>query len=217
MSSFSICSHIIKQKVHSSGKVSDLGEHVFTTSTSTTNAAIRKKRPHTVHSRCMHTSVPVSFIAKHQANAATMHVGSNCDSEPHLNNFSIANFVRPTKFSRGKLREVESLFTKKKFDLKSHVGFNEDMTDARAQSGKWFDRVVLFRNGMGERFSDTYKEDSPTKTFSNLGYTAESVRLLNELASVRFVTQKLSQAQQRRHRDAGKPLTARYTSLYPNL
>ena len=121
------------------------------------------------------------------------------DQRVHLDNFSIPNFVQPTKQQpqqasvNRKLRAVEHVFTKHKLDLRSHVeGATSDLTDARVQSGKWFDRVVLLKGEPGERFIDTYLEGTPNRTFVNPAYTSESVRLLNELSNVRFVTQQIS-------------------------
>ena len=231
MADFNICTHIVKQHVYPSGDVSVLEEHIC----SPRNAQLRHQHSHchawprakhkdTVHVRCQHTSVPLKYIAAHQANiacgapTARRKNKQTTNAEPHLDNFSISTFTVPTKVSERKLRDLESWITRRKLDLQSHVAVNEDLTDARVQSGEWFDRVVLLKPDEVEHFVDTYdEEDTPSRTFSHAGYTTESVRLLNELSGIRFVMQKLSQEQQRRQRAAGRATSDRYTSLYPHL
>jgi hypothetical protein len=248
MADFNICTHIVKQQVYPSGDVSVLEEQIFSPRSAQHHGHRHHSRPRakhrdTVHVRCLHTSVPLKYIAAHQANIAAAPRGGagtrqrrkHSDTEgkqqrfpndggkeppSHLDNFSIAAHTVPAStVSERKLRGLESWITRRKLDLQSHVTASEDLADARlVHSGEWFDRIVLLKPDEVERFVDTYdEEEPPSRTFSHAGYSAESVRLLNELSGIRFVMQKLSQEQQRRLRAAGRATGDRYTSLYPHL
>ena len=208
--------HIVKQQVDPAGNVRVSADQYFAQQQQR-NDETRTRRSRSLTTKCIHTSVPLAYIAAQQKNVSDIRGGSSSDSAPHLDNFSIPNFIQPTKYSKIKAQNVAGLFTRKKLDLQSHVGASENLIDPRVQSSKWFEQVVLLKGEMPERFVDTFDTTEPKPTFSNSDYTKETFRLLNQLSHVRFVTQKLSQDLQRRRRKRGDKSVDSTISLYPHL
>ncbi len=117
-----------------------------------------------------------------------------------------------------RLANLEGLFTQSRLDVASHVDGERNLSDPRAQDPHWFERVVLLRSEPQEPFAETFVEGEPARTFAPAGYSDTTMMLLNQLSSIRFVTQKLSQEQQQRRRERGERCVPDcHRSLYPHL
>ena len=221
MGDFNICNHVVKRRVHyPSGRISVVEEQVFPKAAwvgrRKGDYAAMLKRP-TLHTRSLLTRVPVKYIARHQQLLSKSYSGTNDTKEPHLDNFSIANYTHRPKFSNKKLQNIERLFTHGAMDIRNHTVDCRELSHPKAQSPEWFDRVVLFKDKQPAKFASTFREDKAKRTFAPAGYSDKTIELLNELSNIRFVTQKLSQDMHMRSRPGKQHPDSEHLSLYPHL